>query len=188
MGFAFAYRLILVVAVASVLGISLANKDWGSPNSNYTGWGWGWGWGWGSSKSNHTGQGFNNHPVNETQGPKKIIVGGSENWHFGFNYSDWAFNNAPFYFNDTLVFKYDPPSNSTFPHSVYLFSDRWSYLNCDLKRAKMVANATQGGGEGFEFVLKRWTPYYFACGERNGFHCKVGGMRFMVMPLFRWHY
>ncbi|KAL1060355.1 hypothetical protein V6Z11_1Z104500, partial [Gossypium hirsutum] len=146
---------------ASVLGISLANKDWGSPNSNYTGWGWGWGW------------------AGAPRRPKKIIVGGSENWHFGFNYSDWAFNNAPFYFNDTLVFKYDPPSNTTFPHSVYLFSDRWSYLNCDLKRAKMVANATQGGGEGFEFVLKRWTPYYFACGERNGFHCKVGGMRFM---------
>ncbi|MBA0631573.1 hypothetical protein Godav_000433, partial [Gossypium davidsonii] len=70
MGFTFAYRLILVVATASVLGVSLANKDWGSPNSNYTGWGWGWG----SSKSNHTGQGFNNHPVNETQGSKKIIV------------------------------------------------------------------------------------------------------------------
>ncbi|MBA0751448.1 hypothetical protein Gogos_000369 [Gossypium gossypioides] len=186
MGFTFAYRLILIVATVSVLGVSLANKDWGSPNSNYTGWGWGWGWG--SSKSNHTGQGFNNHPLNETQGSKKIIVGGSENWHFGFNYSNWAFNNAPFYFNDTLVFKYDPPSNTTFPHSVYLFPDRWSYLNCDLKRAKMVANTTEGGGDGFEFVLKRWTPYYFACGERNGFHCKVGSMRFMVMPLFRWHY
>ncbi|GMI83642.1 hypothetical protein HRI_002033400 [Hibiscus trionum] len=106
---------------------------------------------------------------------------GSENWHLGFNYSDWAFQNAPFYFNDTLVFKYDPPSNTTFPHSVYLFPDRWSYLNCNLKRAKMIANATQGGGNGFEFALKRWRPYYFACCERNGFHCKVGGMRFMVV-------
>ena len=86
------------------------------------------------------------------------------------------------------VFKYDPPSNNTFPHSVYLFPDLWSYLNCDLKRAKMIANATQGGGDGFDFMLKRWKPYYFACGERNGFHCKVGAMRFMVVPLFRWHY
>ncbi|MFQ6649250.1 hypothetical protein Gotur_022037 [Gossypium turneri] len=52
----------------------------------------------------------------------------------------------------------------------------------------MVANTTKGGGDGFEFVLKRWTPYYFACGERNSFYCKVGSMRFMVMPLFHWHY
>ncbi|XVE93323.1 hypothetical protein REPUB_Repub01dG0182000 [Reevesia pubescens] len=170
MGFSFAHGLILFVAAASVLGsVSMANKDWGT-KSNYTGWGW------------------NNHPLNETEGPNKIIVGGSENWHFGFNYSDWAYQNAPFYYNDTLVFKYEPPSNGTFPHSVYLFPDLWSYLNCDLKRAKMIANATQGGGDGFVFELKRWTPYYFACGERNGIHCKVGGMRFKVVPLFRWHY
>ncbi|XWS39983.1 hypothetical protein CRYUN_Cryun18bG0101200 [Craigia yunnanensis] len=172
MAFTYAHGLILVAAAASMLGVSMANKDWAG--SNYTGWGWGWG--------------SNNHPMNETEGPNKIIVGGSENWHFGFNYSDWTFRNAPFYFNDTLVFKYDPPSNTTFPHSVYLFPDLWTYLNCDLKRAKMIANATQGGGDGFEFVLERWKPYYFACGERNGFHCKVGGMRFMVVPLFRWHY
>ncbi|KAL4304536.1 hypothetical protein GQ457_10G021050 [Hibiscus cannabinus] len=179
MGFTFAYRLMLVVAAASLLGVSQANKDWGSSKSNYTGRGWGWGW-------NST----NNHPMNETEseGPQKIIVGGAENWHFGFNYSDWAFQNAPFYFNDTLVFKYDPPSNGTFPHSVYLFPDRWSYMNCNLKRAKMIANATQGGGDGFEFVLNKWRPFYFACGEHDGIHCKLGGMKFMVAPLFRWHY
>ena len=52
----------------------------------------------------------------------------------------------------------------------------------------MVANTTQGGGEGFEFVLKKWQPYYFACGERDGYHCKAGQMKFFVMPLFRqWH-
>ncbi|XP_022763343.1 uncharacterized protein LOC111308916 isoform X2 [Durio zibethinus] len=176
MGFTYAHGLVLVMAAAaSMLEVSVANKDWVS-KSNYTGWGWGWGW---SS---------NNNPLNETEGPNKIIVGGSENWRFGFNYSEWAFQNAPFYFNDTLVFKYDPPSNTTFPHSVYLFPDLWSYLNCNLKRAKMIANATQGGGDGFEFALNRWRTYYFACGERNGFHCKVGGMRFMVVPLFRWHY
>ncbi|XWS39981.1 hypothetical protein CRYUN_Cryun18bG0101000 [Craigia yunnanensis] len=44
----------------------------------------------------------------------------------------------------------------------------------------MIANSTQGGGEGFQFVLNRWRPYYFACGERNGFHCKVGRMKFMM--------
>ncbi|XVF01213.1 hypothetical protein REPUB_Repub04eG0068600 [Reevesia pubescens] len=166
MGFTYAHGLILVVAAASLLGVSMgmASKDWSS-KSNYTGWGW-------SS---------NNHSMNEIEGPNKIIVGGSEIWHFGFNYSNWAFQNAPFYFNDTLVFKYEPPSNTTIPHSVYLFSDL-------SKKAKMIANVTQGGGDGFEFVLNRWRRYYFACGERNGFHCKVGGMRFMVVPLFRWHY
>ncbi|XVF67618.1 hypothetical protein PTKIN_Ptkin10aG0135800 [Pterospermum kingtungense] len=180
MAFTYAHGLILAAVAASILGVSMASKDWASSNNTGSGWGWGWGWGWG----------FNNsHPMNETdQGPNKIVVGGSENWHFGFNYSYWAFKTAPFYYNDTLVFKYDPPSNTTFPHSVYLFPDLWSYLNCDLKRAKRIANATQGGGDGFELVLQRWNPYYIACGERNGFHCKNGGMRFMVVPLLRWHY
>ncbi|KAK6241022.1 Phytocyanin domain - like 10 [Theobroma cacao] len=177
MGFTHAHGLILVLIAASMLGGSMGSKDWGH-SSNYTGWGWGWGSGWGSQ---------NNQTLNQTEGPNKIIVGGSENWHYGFNYSEWAFQNAPFYFNDTLVFKYDPPSNNTFPHSVYLFHDFWSYLNCDLKRAKMIASPTQGGGDGFEFVLKRWRSHYFACGERNGVHCKAGGMRFMVVPLLRWH-
>lgn len=30
------------------------------------------------------------------------IVGGSNRWRFGFNYSAWALTNAPFYQNDTL--------------------------------------------------------------------------------------
>ncbi|KAJ7967426.1 Plastocyanin-like domain protein [Quillaja saponaria] len=92
---------------------------------------------------------------------------------------------APFILNDTLVFKYDPPLNNSHPHSVYLFSNFWSFLNCDLKRAKMVANITQGDGNGFEFVLKRWQPHYFACGESNGIHCKLGQMKFFVMPMLR---
>ena len=32
----------------------------------------------------------------------RIVVGGSEHWHFGFNYTDWAIKAAPFYKNDTL--------------------------------------------------------------------------------------
>ena len=31
-----------------------------------------------------------------------IVVGGSEDWRFGFNYTDWALQNSPFYINDTL--------------------------------------------------------------------------------------
>ncbi|XVE93325.1 hypothetical protein REPUB_Repub01dG0182200 [Reevesia pubescens] len=120
------------------------------------------------------GYGSNSHyNVCVLEGPNKINTGGSEDWHFGFNYTEWAFQNGPFYFNDTLVFKYDPPSNTTFPHSVYLLPNLWSFLTCDSRRAKMIANPTQGG-DGFHFELNRWRPYYFACGERNGFHCKVG--------------
>ncbi|KAK2665147.1 hypothetical protein Ddye_003721 [Dipteronia dyeriana] len=52
-------------------------------------------------------------------------------------------------------------------------------------RAKLIANTTQGDGEGFEFVLKRWQPYYFMCGERGSLHCKDGGMKFFVKPMLR---
>ncbi|KAH1030783.1 hypothetical protein J1N35_042957 [Gossypium stocksii] len=167
MGFTFAHQgLVLVLVAASMVGVSLANKEWGSL---------------GSHPHPH-------HPHNHTNGPKRIIVGGSQNWHFGVNYTDWSLKNGPFYINDTLVFKYDPPSNTTFPHSVYLLPHLKSFLNCDLRKAKMIANPTQGSGNGFEFVLKKWKPYYFACGERNGFHCKVGLMKFAVVsPLRRRH-
>ncbi|MQM08562.1 hypothetical protein Taro_041421 [Colocasia esculenta] len=84
---------------------------------------------------------------------------------------------------------YDPPSNGTFPHSVYLLKDYRSFLTCDLRNAKMVGSVTQGGGAGFAFVLRRSRPHYFACGERNGFHCRVGMMKFPVFPFpfKRWH-
>ncbi|XP_022763344.1 uncharacterized protein LOC111308917 [Durio zibethinus] len=86
MGFTYGHGLVLVMAAAaSMLEVSIANKDWGF-KSNNTGWVW-------SS---------NNRPLHETEGTNKIIVGGSENWQFGFNYSEWAFQNAPFYFNDAL--------------------------------------------------------------------------------------
>ncbi|KAL4319908.1 hypothetical protein GQ457_18G016610 [Hibiscus cannabinus] len=152
--------LVLVLVAASMVGVSLANKDLGSHRPH------------------------NRH--NHTTSPKKIIVGGSQNWHFGVNYTDWSLKTAPFYLNDTLVFKYDPPSNTTFPHSVYLLPNLKSFLNCDLRRAKVIANPTQGSGNGFKFVLKKRKPYYLACGERNGFHCKVGLMKFATVPLRRY--
>ncbi|KAK8658521.1 hypothetical protein V6N13_036724 [Hibiscus sabdariffa] len=117
--------------------------------------------------------------------PQKFIVGDSQNWKFGVNYTDWSLKNAPFYLNDTLVFKYDPPSNTTYPHSVSLLPNLRSFLNCDLRKAKMIANQTQGAGNGFNFVLKKKKPYYFVCAERDGFHCKVGLMKFTVSPLHR---
>lgn len=70
--------------IASMLAISTANKDW--QYGNYSGWGF-------SHSSYH---------LNKTQGPNKIVVGGSENWHFGFNYTEWALKNGPFYIKDTL--------------------------------------------------------------------------------------
>ncbi|GLT37000.1 hypothetical protein SLA2020_113440 [Shorea laevis] len=172
MCFSRAHLLILVVMAASILGVSMANRDWTYNHNKTAGWGWG---PWGSY-----------HQPNRTDNSKKIIVGGSDNWHFGVNYTDWAFKNAPFYFNDTLVFKYDSP-NVTFSHSVYLLPNLWSFINCDFSQAKMVANITEGRGNGFEFVLKQWRPHYFACGEGpNRFHCKNGNMKFFVMPLLRW--
>ncbi|KAL4319663.1 hypothetical protein GQ457_18G016600 [Hibiscus cannabinus] len=165
MGLKLSHQLILVVAAASMLGVSLANKDWG----------------WNSNK----------HALNGTEGPQKIIVGTSAS-----TTPTGHSKMPPSYFNDTLgrfihnakiesfalLIHYDPPSSTNFPHSVYLFPDLLSYLNCNFKRAKMIANPTQGGGNGFKFVLKRWRAYYFACGERDG------GMRFTVVPLYRWPY
>ncbi|XP_075652548.1 blue copper protein 1b-like [Castanea sativa] len=114
-----------------------------------------------------------------------IVVGGSEGWRFGFNYTDWALQNSPFYINDTLVFKYVPPSDTSIAPSVYLLPDLWSYTTCDFRRAKLLANATQGSGEGFKIVLQQWRPYYFASSGHNGFHCSAGLMKFFAVPLPR---
>ncbi|XP_039052729.1 uncharacterized protein LOC120194522 [Hibiscus syriacus] len=45
-----------------------------------------------------------------------VVVGGTDHWRYGYNYTEWAANTAPFYFEDTLVFKY----KNTQAHSVYL--------------------------------------------------------------------
>lgn len=81
------------------------------------------------------------------------------------------------------VFMYDPPNGTTFPHSVYLLKDFRSFITCNLKKATLVGNVVQGGGTGFNFVLKERKPYYFACGERGGVHCNMGLMKFSVWPL-----
>ncbi|XWS39984.1 hypothetical protein CRYUN_Cryun18bG0101300 [Craigia yunnanensis] len=150
MGFTFAQGLVLVLTTASMLGVGLANKDWGFGRGSH-------------------------HPHNHTpMAPKKSLL---------------VVHRIGILASTTpIVFKYDPPSNTTFPHSVYLLPNLKSFLNCDLRKAKKIANPTQGVGNGFELVLKRRKPYYFACGERNGFHCKVGLMKFAVVPLLRWRY
>ncbi|KAH7517942.1 early nodulin-like protein 20 [Ziziphus jujuba] len=122
------------------------------------------------------------HPNKTQSGPNKITVGGSENWHFGYNYTIWAIKHGSFYLNDILVFKYDAPTNNTHPHSVYLLPNLRSFKKCNFSEATMLASPTQGGDEGFEFALKNRQPYYFACGEGNGYHCNSGGMKFVVWP------
>ncbi|KAL7128940.1 hypothetical protein ABFS83_13G028700 [Erythranthe nasuta] len=175
MALKFGGALFIVVAM-SIFAIAMANKDWSTVAGNWNPW-------------NHTGGDFWGYPhKNCSERSNRIVVGGSENWHYGFNYTNWAIKNGPFYLNDTLVFKYAPPNESTFPHSVYLLPDFWSFQNCDLKRAKKIGEVTSGGGQGFEFVLKRWQPYYFACGEHKGIHCKDGLMKFAVWPLIRWYH
>ncbi|KAL8238254.1 hypothetical protein R6Q59_019335 [Mikania micrantha] len=162
---------IAMILTLFTLGSSNPNFQKGPPSWNFD--------------FNYTNKPFK-HPK-PAQNSRRIIVGGSDNWRFGFNYTQWAWTNTPFFLNDTLVFKFDPPSDTNIhPHSVYLLPNLWSFLRCDLRWATLVANTSQGGGEGFEFVLNKWKPYYFACGESNGFHCQ-SGMKFFVMPSFRWY-
>ncbi|XP_050234620.1 uncharacterized protein LOC126682899 [Mercurialis annua] len=161
----------LIVFCASMLQVSVANRNWQ--------------YGWNTPKHGHHRP---SPPLKNT--PKTIVVGGSAKWTFGFDYTDWAFKNGPLYVNDTLVFKYDAPKdNSTHPHSVYLVPNLRDFVTCNFTNSVMIADGSQGGGEGFEFVIKEWKPYLFACGGGDGIHCNLGKMKFYVLPLLRrWPY
>lgn len=190
--------VMLLFVAATLLVVSDANRNltngpqnW-NPSFNFSS---GWPWNSPNTPQNYTSPpGFNFTAGWPWKGPnvppssRRFVVGDDQKWHFGFNYTNWAIKNGPFYLNDTLVFKYDPPSNTTYPHSVYLLRNYQSFMNCDLRRAKRLASVTQGGGNGFELVLKNKKPYYLACGEHNGIHCKDGLMKFSVIPLIRWGY
>ncbi|CAN1133524.1 hypothetical protein LINPERPRIM_LOCUS16633 [Linum perenne] len=165
--------MFMILLSAAALGIASANKDWG-----YGNYGGGWGGGGGSPRHRRPSEHI----------PRKIVVGGNQTWAFGFDYTNWAMRNGPFFVNDTLVFKYKMPAdNSTRPHSVYQLPDLRSFLKCDVSKGKKLANWTDGGGEGFEFTMDKWQPYFFACGEASGIHCNLGRMKFFVVPLLpRW--
>ncbi|KAI6688969.1 hypothetical protein NL676_025797 [Syzygium grande] len=109
---------------------------------------------------------------------RTIVVGGSENWRFGYNYTDWTLKNSPFYINDKLVFKFDAP------HNVYLLPNLYSYIKCDFRGATLLASAPKGDGKGFEVVLNQWRLYYFA--SSNDKDCSDGLMKFFAMPLPHW--
>lgn len=51
------------------------------------------------------GEANRNFP-NEKPKSRTIIVGGDQKWHFGFNYTNWAIKQAPFFVNDTLGMYY----------------------------------------------------------------------------------
>ncbi|XP_010059773.2 uncharacterized protein LOC104447762 [Eucalyptus grandis] len=108
---------------------------------------------------------------------RSIVVGGSENWRPGFNYTDWALKNSPFYINDTLVFKYEAP------HNVYLLPNLWSFIKCDFKDAKLIASAEDGGGDGIKVDLTATRLYYFASSDSDD--CSAGMMKFFAVPLPR---
>ncbi|KAL2892472.1 Protein YIF1A [Bienertia sinuspersici] len=180
--------LLTLVLGATLLGSCMAKTEittqrwgWGRGWGSGKGWHWGWGRGHGARArarappppppaAYNYSHGSSGCPTNVTRGSNKIVVGGSNNWNFGFNY----------------MFKYNAPINTTPGHSVYLLPDFWSYLKCDLRRATRVASTTEGGGDGFQFKLTKWQPHYFACGEHNGIHCNLGMMKFFVMPIFRY--
>ncbi|KAL0668084.1 hypothetical protein Bca4012_030788 [Brassica carinata] len=130
---------IQVVQVQSPVrdGVGVGNTNSSGSGSSGSGWGWG----------GHSEEVYN-ATYNE---PRKIIVGGDKEWTYGFNYSDWASKTAPFFVNDILVFKYNPPA--PFTHTVYLFSNPSSYEKCDVKKGNMIASPKQGAGNGFELVL-----------------------------------
>lgn len=44
----------------------------------------------------------NRNLPNYNQKSRQIIVGGDQKWRFGFNYTNWAIKQGPFYVNDTL--------------------------------------------------------------------------------------
>ncbi|XP_057502320.1 blue copper protein 1b-like [Actinidia eriantha] len=114
-----------------------------------------------------------------TSQAETIVVGGSEGWRFGFNYTDWSLKNSPFFVNDKLVFKYKPT------HNVYSLPNLGSFIKCDFRGAKLLASATQGGGGGYGFTLQTlWRPLYIA--SNVGTDCKDGLMKFFVVPLPSW--
>ncbi|KAL9840859.1 putative Phytocyanin domain, cupredoxin [Arabidopsis thaliana] len=176
---------------------------WGSDDNSGLGLasnsnnGSGWGWGTGSNRDSGSGSGTNRDGSrrswnwslksgwswswgsNDNDVP--IIVGGSDGWKKGLDYKDWASKNAPFYVNDVLVFKYDKSAKRR--NNVYLFKDRWSYMNCDIKNARKIGSTRKGSEESFNFTLKKIQPYFFASGEHDGDYCRNHNMKFTIFPV-----
>ncbi|XP_057440218.1 early nodulin-like protein 4 [Lotus japonicus] len=113
---------------------------------------------------------------------RSITVGDSHGWSAGTNYTQWATKNSPFHINDTLVFKYPLPGNSTIAQSVYMLPNLWSYTTCQFRGAKLLGSAAQGAGEGLKVELNQSRPYYFASAEGNAYDCIAGLTKFIAVP------
>ncbi|KAL2346378.1 hypothetical protein Fmac_000378 [Flemingia macrophylla] len=109
---------------------------------------------------------------------RTILVGDSQGWRAGTNYTQWAIQNSPFHINDTLVFKY-PQTGVPVAQSVYLLPNMWSYITCEFRGAKLLGNATDAG---FKVELNQHTPYYFASAEGNSYDCIAGLTKFIAVP------
>lgn len=97
MGLKIAGALFVLVLAASMVASATAKRgwNWNNWNSSTTAGNW-------NHTNNQNFWGFWHKNATATQRSNRIIVGGSENWHFGYNYTDWAIKNGPFYMNDTL--------------------------------------------------------------------------------------
>uniref|UniRef100_A0A6V7QS40 Phytocyanin domain-containing protein n=1 Tax=Ananas comosus var. bracteatus TaxID=296719 RepID=A0A6V7QS40_ANACO len=67
-------------------------------------------------------------------------------------------------------------------HWRFGFDNPDDYLSCNVGKAKVLANETQGADEGFKHRLPNTNIQYFASGINNGFQCKKGNMKFSVWP------
>ncbi|XP_010423839.1 PREDICTED: uncharacterized transmembrane protein DDB_G0289901-like [Camelina sativa] len=156
-----------------------------NPDGSSWSWNWspksGWSWSWGSNDNNSNSSGWVSGSYTDCETPRKIVVGGSEGWTKGLNYKEWASNNAPFYINDILVFKYDKSAKRR--NNVYLFQDPWSYMNCDFKNARKIGSTKKGSHESFNFTLRKIQPYFFASGEHDGDYCCNHNMKLTVFPV-----
>ncbi|CAD5318605.1 unnamed protein product [Arabidopsis thaliana] len=156
-----------------------------NPDGSRRSWNWslksGWSWSWGSNDNDSNSSGSDSGSGLDYETPKKIIVGGLDGWKKGLDYKDWASKNAPFYVNDVLVFKYDKSAKRR--NNVYLFKDRWSYMNCDIKNARKIGSTRKGSEESFNFTLKKIQPYFFASGEHDGDYCRNHNMKFTIFPV-----
>ncbi|CAJ2641045.1 unnamed protein product [Trifolium pratense] len=122
---------------------------------------------------------------NKARAKRSILVGDSQGWRAGTNYTQWAIKNSPFRINDTLVFKYPPKENSTVVPSVYLLPNMWSYMTCEFRGAKLLGSEFQGGDEGLKIELNELKPYYFASDEGNAYDCIAGLTKFIAVPSTR---
>ena len=104
--------VMLLLVAATLLVASEANRNFAQgPQNSDSGFNSTSGWPWNSpdTPQNYTSPpGFNftaNWPwkaPNVKQSSRKIVVGDDQKWQFGFNYTNWAIKNGPFYLGDTL--------------------------------------------------------------------------------------